>query len=270
VNTALIAPVLSSALIGFVLGCLGGGGSILAVPMLVFVAGLPTTSAVGTSLAMIAVASLLASWAHYRRGRVRLDAALAFGLPGAAAAWVGGQATALVPEAVLLAALAAVMLGVGGWTLLARPHGNRAPASRSRAVRLPASMLAGAGIGLLTGFLGVGGGFLVVPALVAFAGLGLREAIGTSLLVMAFNSGAGVLSHFDEGHVQPALLAALTLATAVGALTGERAASSLPTRKLRRGFAGVVLATGLGVALASLKALQAHPTSSGHLRTSRP
>jgi uncharacterized membrane protein YfcA len=237
------------------LGCLGGGGSILAVPMLIFVAGLPMASAVGTSLAMVAVASLLGAAAHRRRGRVRLDAALAFALPGAVTAWLGAQLTALVPDWLLLATLAVIMLAIGAWTLWPARAGNPSRSAHARRLRIPASVVAGAGVGLLTGFLGVGGGFLVVPALVAFAGIGLREAIGTSLVVIAFNSVGGLLGHLGEEHLQLSLTGALSVATAAGALAGEHAGRLLPTRKLRSGFGGVVLLTGLGVVLASVKAM---------------
>jgi uncharacterized membrane protein YfcA len=99
-----------------------------------------------------------------------------------------------------------------------------------------ASVLAGAGVGLVTRFLGVGGGFLVVPALIAFAGLDMREAVGTSLLVIAINSAAGFVGHLGGRQLNAGLITLLTTAAVVGALAGERVARQVSTTKLRRGF----------------------------------
>jgi uncharacterized membrane protein YfcA len=108
--------------------------------------------------------------------------------------------------------------------------------------------LAGAAAGGITGFLGVGGGFLVVPALIAFAGLGMREAVGTSLLVIAINSAAGLIGHLDAGGLNRSLVASFTAAAVTGGILGEQVARSLSIVKLRRGFALFVTAVGIAVA----------------------
>jgi len=156
---------------------------------------------------------------------------------------------------VLLLAFALLMLVVGVAMLFGngRSVGAELPSPRS-APRLMASLLAGAGVGLITGFLGVGGGFLVVPALIAFAGLDMRSAVGTSLLVIAINSSAGFAGHLSGGQLDFALIGLLTTAAVAGALAGERLARHLSTTRLRRGFGLLVIVVGLGVTVASVVA----------------
>lgn len=243
-----LASVLLSGVIGLALGIFGGGGSILAVPVLVLVTHLAPAGAVGTSLAMVGTTSLIASYAHHRQGLVKPKLALLFGLSGVVTAFLGAKLTALVSGTVIMHAFAALMLVVGIGMLF----GKGRIASAPRGVpSVTASVLAGAGVGLITGFLGVGGGFLVVPALIAFAGLDMREAVGTSLLVIAINSAAGFVGHVGSGQLDAGLIAALTLAAVAGALVGERLARHVSTIKLRRGFGLVVVAVGVAVVLAS-------------------
>jgi hypothetical protein len=132
------------------------------------------------------------------------------------------------------------MLGVGG--LMLRGAGAARRDARPHPVAVPA---AGFGVGLLTGFLGVGGGFLIVPALTLLAGLAMHAAVGTSLLVIAANSAAGLLAHLHEGEMPLGLTAAFTAAAAVGALAGVRLAASLDPARLRRAFAVFVVLVGL-------------------------
>jgi hypothetical protein len=148
-------------------------------------------------------------------------------------------------------AFAAMMLVVGVGMLFGK-GGMRAVSGNVPCddPRLMASILAGAGVGLVTGFLGVGGGFLVVPALLAFAGLDMREAVGTSLLVIAINSAAGFVGHLGGGQLDAGLIAVLTAAAVAGALVGERVARHVSTLKLRRGFGLIVVAVGVTVVLA--------------------
>jgi uncharacterized protein len=246
-----LASVLLSGVIGLSLGIFGGGGSILAVPVLVLVTRLTPAAAVATSLAMVGATSLIASYAHYRRGLVRPQVALLFGLSGVVTSFLGAKLTGLVSGSLIMRAFALLMLVVGIGMLLGKRRSAAAPPEAPRAASRPiAAALAGAGVGLVTGFLGVGGGFLVVPALIAFAGLEMREAVGTSLLVIAINSAAGFLGHLDGGHLDPSLIAALTGAAVAGALVGERLARDLSTITLRRAFGLLVVALGIALVLA--------------------
>jgi len=247
-----LASVLLSVVIGLSLGIFGGGGSILAVPVLVLVTHLAPAAAVGTSLAMVGTTSLVASYAHHRQGYVVAKVALLFGLSGVVTAFLGAKLTALVSGTVLMYSFAALMLVVGVGMLLGkgRNTGPDCPSSAPTS-RLTASILAGAGVGLITGFLGVGGGFLVVPALIAFAGLDLRQAVGTSLFVIAINSAAGFAGHLGDGRLDFGLVVLLTIAAVGGALVGERVARHVSTTKLRRGFGLIVIVVGLAVTIAS-------------------
>jgi uncharacterized membrane protein YfcA len=264
----LVSSLLLSGLIGLSLGMFGGGGSILAVPVLVLVTGLTPAAAVGTSLAMVGTTSLIAGYAHYRRGRVRPKVALLFGLSGALAAFLGAKLTRLVSGSVILFSFAALMLVIGVGMLFSGggTHTVKAetPPGRSRPT---AAVLAGAGVGLVTGFLGVGGGFLVVPALIAFAGLEMRDAVGTSLLVIAISGAAGFVGHLGGGGLDVGLIAQLTSAAVAGALVGERVARTVSTTKLRRGFGLLVLGVGVTVAVTgSSRSARRHHTPAGNPR----
>ncbi len=251
-DSVFILSLLLSAGIGLSLGVFGGGGSILAVPVLLLVTHLAPAAAVGTSLAMVGTSSLIASYAHYRQGYVVPRVALLFGLSGMLTAFLGAKLTALVSESVILHAFALILLVVGVSMLSGKGRSAALPHSRpSRAPQQTASILAGAGVGLLTGFLGVGGGFLVVPALIAFAGLDVRRAVGTSLLVIAINSVAGFVGHATASPLDLPLIGLLTAAAVAGALMGERLARQLSTTSLRRGFGLLVIVVGLVVVAAS-------------------
>lgn len=259
-----LASVVLSCLIGLALGIFGGGGSILAVPVLVLVTHLAPTGAVGTSLAMVGTTSLIASYAHHRRGYVVPKIALLFGGSGVLTAFLGAKLTALVSGTVLTNSFAALMLVVGVGMTFGKGRETGTEAASSPPLKLMASIFAGAGVGLITGFLGVGGGFLVVPALLAFAGLDLRHAVGTSLLVIAINSLAGFAGHLGGGQLDLSLIVMLTTAAALGALAGERVARRISPTKLRRGFGLIVIGAGLGVTIASAvsaNALRSHAQS---------
>jgi uncharacterized membrane protein YfcA len=157
------------------------------------------------------------------------------------AAPLGAQAAHAVAPRVLLLLFAVLMLVVGGLML----RGKAGPRPRSPAPYRAAVPAAGLGVGLLTGFLGVGGGFLVVPALTLLAGLPIHAAVGTSLLVIAANSAAGVLGHLRQGEMPLGLTAAFAGAAALGALPGVLLASSLDPARLRRAFAFFVILVGL-------------------------
>jgi uncharacterized membrane protein YfcA len=246
-GTDVVIVLAFFGLVGVLLGAFGGGGSLLVVPVLVHVAGLAPARAVAMSLVIVGVTSSIASLVHHRRHRVRIRTASMFALPSAIAALVGAKLTHLVSGEVLMLAFAALMLTVGSWMLRGARPTRTAPATGTRA-RLVPTVLAGAAIGALTGFLGTGGGFLVVPALVAFARLDMREAVRTSLLVIALNSVCGLIGHLGTAPVDLAVAAPLTAAAVAGALIGDRLSAGLPVDALRRGFAVLVVVVGALVA----------------------
>jgi uncharacterized membrane protein YfcA len=220
--------------------------------VLVYVAGLDAPSAVGVSLAVVGATSLVAAFAQARQGRVRVRAALLFAGAGMPAAWAGSRLTALVSGRMLLLAFSAFMVVVA--LVMLRPPGAAGNASHPRRARATVVCAAGALVGLLTGFLGVGGGFLVVPALVLLAQLPMHEAVGTSLVVIAANAAAGLVGHLEGRGLPLPVLVPFTAISITGALVGTRLGGRVPADRLRRAFAVLVLVVGAAVFAANLAA----------------
>jgi uncharacterized membrane protein YfcA len=223
--------------IGLALGLTGAGGSILTLPVLVYLAGIAPREAVGLSLLIVGSAALVGALQRARAGEVHFRAAGMFVLSGMAGAVVGAKLTPLLSPSALMLSFASLMVVVALRMLLA---GNSAPqpAPECKPVRC---LLAGGAVGVLTGFLGVGGGFLLMPALVKFARLPLRTATGTSLAVIACNSAAGFVSHLGESPVPWLLAGVFSTIAAAGVLVGGKLASKLPEKTLRKAFAIFVL-----------------------------
>jgi uncharacterized protein len=248
----IFALILSGA-IGVSLGLLGGGGSILAVPVLVYVAGIEAKESIAMSLAIVGATSFIGSLLHGRKGKLDLRVAATFGGAGIIGAYFGARLTQLVASGSLLLIFAALMLTVAV-LMLARQDRPAAEAQRHEG-KLLHTLLAGLGVGVLTGFLGVGGGFLVVPALVLFAGLPMPLAIGTSLLVIAINSTAGFVGHLGEGRLQFSLTAAFTAMAVAGTFVGERFARRVPAQKLQQVFAYFVILVALFLVAENYRAI---------------
>lgn len=227
-----------SLLIGVSLGFFGGGGSILTVPLLVYVFGLAPKEAIASSLLVVAVASLSGAYQHGRAGNVELRVALLFGAAGMLGAYLGARAGAFVDGQLLLLLFAAMMMG----TAIAMWRGRRAPASEA-VRRAPTRLLAqGFAVGLLTGLIGAGGGFLIVPALALWAGLSMPAAVGTSLVIIVLNTLAGFLGQIAHVDVDYRLVAGVSAAAVAGSFGGARFARRVDPASLRRAFAGFVLA----------------------------
>jgi uncharacterized membrane protein YfcA len=249
----VVALILSGA-IGVSLGLLGGGGSILAVPVLVYVAGIEAKESVAMSLAIVGSTSLFGSLLHGRKGKLDLKVAAIFGGAGITGAYAGAKLTHLVANRTLLLLFAALMLVVAVAMLL-RKDKSDASAARTQKGSLALTLLVGLGVGFLTGFLGVGGGFLVVPALVLFAGLPMRLAVGTSLLVIAINSAAGFVGHLGEGELQLSKTVAFTVAAVAGTFVGEHFTRRVPAARLRRMFAYFVILVAIFLVAENFRAL---------------
>lgn len=242
-TTGLILTVLLATLIGVSLGLLGGGGSILAVPLLVYVADLPVMEAIATSLLVVGVTSVVGILSHARARRIRWRTGLLFGLAGMAGAYVGGRLAEHLPAGLLLTAFAVVMLA----TSVAMIRGPRATGERTTPRERPPlrTSLDGVLVGLVTGLLGTGGGFLVVPALALRGGLPMPVAVGTSLVVIAMNSVAGLAGHLAAVRVDWGLAAAVTTAAILGSAVSARFAGRIPAETLRRLFGWLVAAMGI-------------------------
>lgn len=256
----MILPGLLGALVmGLVLGCIGGGGSILTVPILVFLFGQDPLTATGLSLFIVSCTSAVGTLSHHRQGRIRWSVAAIFGgasiasvyamrhwvvpaLPDPLVRW-GGHTIAKADAILLLFAVLMVLVAVS----MVRPSAQDRPSptsGRHAAWLIPA----GVGVGALTGLLGAGGGFLIIPALIFCAGLDMRQAVGTSLAIIAVNAGIGFLGDTDvhlKDHAR-ILLPFVALAIA-GILVGSRLAGRVPEARLRQAFGWTVLGMGLWI-----------------------
>ena len=230
----LLAAALS-LLIGLTLGLLGGGGSILTLPMLVYVLQVEAKQSIASSLFVVGVTSLVGMVAHARAGRVQWRVGFLFGAAGMAGAYTGGRVAWFLPGQVLLLAFGVVMLV----TALAMLRGRREHGPAELA--LARVLGVGFAVGVVSGLVGAGGGFLIVPALSLFGGLAMPEAVATSLFVIALQSFAGLGGHVVNTELDWQLLSLVTVAAVAGSLVGVRVARHLSPAMLRRTFAWFVL-----------------------------
>lgn len=237
--------LVSGALIGVLLGLLGGGGSILAVPALVYAVGLDMAQAIPVSLIVIGVASAVGALPKVRAGQVEWRLAAVFAAAGIPATFAGAAIGSHLPQSVLLLGFAAVMV-LAGIRMLGDTEHTGTACDTDGGINwrrcAPRSIPAGLAVGLLTGLFGVGGGFLIIPALVLMLGVEMPIAVGTSLIIIVANSAAGVLSHLDGLHVNWAVAAAFAATATVASLLAGHLGTRLNTDRLQRWFAFLVLA----------------------------
>ncbi len=224
-----------ASLVGLVLGALGGGGSIVTTPILVYVAQIPPERAVGMSLVVVGLTSLVGAVLHIRRGNFAARPALLFALTGMIGSFLGANGTHLFASRTLMLIFSSIMLVVGivMWNAPAACPTKRHKASDC--------LIAGFAVGLLTGFIGVGGGFLIVPALVLFADLETKLAAGTSLGVIAVNCATGLLGHVRFVQIDWFLLGGFLAFAITGIIIGTRISHRLPELQLRKAFAVTVV-----------------------------
>jgi uncharacterized protein len=239
----LLAGLALALLIGVTLGLLGGGGSILTVPVFVYVMGVEPKAAIAMSLPVVGITSLLAAWGHWRRGTLHLRTALTFGSVAMLAAWASARFVARhVPGTVQLALLGVVMLAAAISMLRRQPARQDAAAPATGSPRGQALLAVGAATGALTGLVGIGGGFLFVPALVVLGRLPVHMAVGTSLLVIAMNTAAAAVDYVGHIGVDWRLVGAFTALAILGSVAGARIGRRTSPAALRRGFAYFLLA----------------------------
>lgn len=234
--------IVLAVLVGLSLGLLGGGGSILTVPLLVYVAGVEAKAAIATSLLVVGVTSAVGALSHARAGRVQWRTGLLFGGAGMVGAYGGGRLAQLIPGEILLLAFALMMVA----TAVAMLRGRKQVDPSRVHDRLPVGrvLLDGLVVGLVTGLVGAGGGFLVVPALALLGGLPMPVAVGTSLVVIAIKSFGGLAGYLASVQIDWGLALGVTAAAVVGALVGGRLVSRVHPETLRKGFGWFVLVMG--------------------------
>ena len=227
-------------LIGLALGLLGGGGSILTVPVFVYVLGFGPKESIAMSLAVVGLTSLAGAAGHWRQGHVKIRVALIFGLVAMAGSYLGTRLARFLTGAEQLTIFGTVMLVAAAFMF--RGRSDEAP----RRSPLPVAVTAAEGfvVGILTGLVGVGGGFVIVPSLV-WAGLQMVDAIGTSLLVIAMNSAVGFYGYLGQVQIAWMPMALVMAGTLPGIATGAYATRFVPPRILRRIFAVLILCVAI-------------------------
>ncbi|MEW2482971.1 sulfite exporter TauE/SafE family protein [Mycobacterium sp. NPDC049093] len=226
-----------AVLVGVSLGLLGGGGSILTVPLLAYVAGMEAKQAIATSLLVVGVTSAVSALSHARAGRVQWRSGLMFGAAGMVGAYLGGLLSYVVPGTVLLTAFTVVMIATG----IAMIKGRKTCEPTTRTMPVAKVLSMGLGVGVVTGAVGAGGGFLVVPALALLGGLPMPVAVGTSLLVITMNSAAGLAGHLSTVPIDWTIAGAVTAAAVLGSLLGTRLTAHVDPDAVRRAFGWFVL-----------------------------
>ena len=238
--TILLAISLS-LLIGVSLGLLGGGGSILTVPIMIYALGVGEKSAIASSLLVVGATSAVAVIAHARAGNVVWRVALIFAGAGMAGAFLGGKVAKFLPASLLLVIFAVIMFATAFFMWRGRKATPGVPAAVAKPLPIPTILLEGLIVGLVTGLVGAGGGFLVVPALALLGGLPMQKAVGSSLVVIALKSFAGFAGYASHVTIDWELTGIVTAAAIVGSFGGAALAKKVPQEQLRKGFAVFVL-----------------------------
>ena len=236
----MVLVYICAIIIGATLGFFGGGGAILTVPLLHYIVGMSITNAIATSLIIISIASIGATWQQARYHHVQWKSGLLIGLTGMVGSVIGAQLSIFLPPQSLLLILAAIMLSSGLAMLCNRFTNimcdiNMPPPSMVKII------LTGSLIGIITGLVGAGGGFLVVPTLVLFFGLSMHQAIGTSLFVIALNTTSGALSHLSIVTLDFQLLSIIATLAIFGTWIGGRLARNIKAENLRKQFAFIII-----------------------------
>ncbi|MDP3481775.1 MAG: sulfite exporter TauE/SafE family protein [Sulfuricella sp.] len=241
--------IISGAITGIVLGLFGSGGSIIAMPALMYLLNVEAKSAIAMSMGIVAVTATISGWDNWRRGNVDLKVAAMFGLFGVIGTYGGARLGVYTPVQVQLTLFALVMYAAA-WKMLQskkQPVSQLAtaggtPLSEDEAISAHMGHIAahGVGVGVLTGLVGVGGGFLIVPALVLLSGIPMKIAIGTSLVIVAAKSYSGFAGYVAAVPVDWSTMASFTAVTVAGSFVGTRVAHRFSQETLKRSF-GVFL-----------------------------
>lgn len=257
-NTMIIAGYFAAALIGLSLGLIGGGGSILTVPVLVYLFGIDAVTATAYSLFVVGATSLVGAFPKYKEGLVDLKTAVIFGAPSILAVYfTRAYLVPFIPDQVLsigdfelskrllLMGLFALLMVFASISMIRNKKPVVQAAGGEQGFKYGLILLEGAVVGVLTGLVGAGGGFLIIPALVLFTGLPMKKAVGTSLLIIAAKSLIGFTG--DLGSLQPdwQLLLIVTGIAIIGIIAGNRLARQIDGNKLKVGFGWFVLVMGI-------------------------
>ncbi|MBX3239116.1 MAG: sulfite exporter TauE/SafE family protein [Chitinophagaceae bacterium] len=253
-----IAGYFASVLIGITLGLIGGGGSILTVPVLVYLFSIDTVLATGYSLFVVGTTSVVGSVSYFKKGLVNIKTAVVFGVPSIAAVFLTRAyivpaippeiftiGTLVVTRNMMLMLLFAVLMIVSSWSMIRKGKDPVEEAPAQQQFNYPFILLEGIVVGVLTGLVGAGGGFLIIPALVVLSKLPMKEAIGTSLVIIAAKSLIGFLGEGRETPVNWTFLSIVTVFAIVGIFIGSALSHKINGEKLKPAFGWFVLAMGI-------------------------
>lgn len=246
----IVIALMLAVLVGVSLGLLGGGGSILTVPILTYVVGMGPQEAIASSLFIVGATSAFSVLSHAKAGRVRWKTGIIFGLAGMLGAFAGGFIGGFIPGVVLMVLFALMMVVTA--TAMIRGRKSRTDSGASdtqRPLPLLRILLDGFLVGLATGLVGAGGGFLIVPALNLLGGIPIAIAVGTSLLVITMKSFAGLAGYLFNVQIDWPIVLGFTAVAIAGSLVGTRLAGIIPEKALRKSFGFFVLAVGMFVLL---------------------
>ncbi|MEV1128643.1 sulfite exporter TauE/SafE family protein [Agromyces sp. NPDC049794] len=239
----LVIALLLAVLVGVALGLMGGGGSILTVPILTYVLGMGPKEAIAASLFIVGVTSAVSVFSHARAGRVRWKTGLIFGAAGMAGAFLGGILGGYIPGPVLMVLFAIMMIATAAAMIRGRRKAD-VPGHPQRTMPILRILLDGFLVGIATGLVGAGGGFLIVPALNLLGGLPMAAAVGSSLLVIAMKSFAGLSGYLLSVQIDWPVVLAFTATAIAGSFIGSALAGRIPETALRKGFGIFVLVVG--------------------------
>ena len=255
-----------AALIGLSLGLMGGGGSILTVPIFVYVLAFDPKLAIAMSLPVVGVTSLVGAIGHWRAGNVNLETAALFGVVAMIAAYAGARLAAFISGAVQLSLLAVIMLAaaISMFVNARRPPSATTPGTSERPASLQLLLTVALVVGLVTGVVGVGGGFLIVPALVLLGRIPMKQAVGTSLLVIAMNCASAFTGYMGRVDLPWTFVLGFTAVAVLGILAGTYLVRYVSQRALKQAFAIFLVVMGAFILVRNRQAFSAPPRGERH------
>lgn len=268
-----IIGYIASILIGISLGLIGGGGSILTVPVLVYLFHIDPVQATAYSLFIVGASSLVGAWPKYKQGFVNLKTAIIFGIPSIAAVFatrkfivpaipneLGEFAGIAITKSLLMMMLFAVLMVAASFSMIRSKKNKETELEGEQKFNYPLILLEGALVGILTGLVGAGGGFLIIPALVMLSKLPMKQAVGTSLLIIAAKSLIGFTGDLGNRTMDWTLLLTVTALAIAGIFIGDKLSKRIDGNKLKTGFGWFILVMGLYIIAQQLF----FPTGGGH------
>lgn len=248
-------------LVGLSLGLIGGGGSILAVPILKYVLGVTAKEAIAMSLFIVGTVSVVGLIPHWQQKNVNLPVAFSFIPPAMIGAFLGAKITSLpiITDTVQIVSFAIIMLLAS--ILMIRKSSKKSnknqeeelekiPEKESIVKKIFLTTLQGLGVGIITGFVGVGGGFLIIPCLVLVGGIPMKEAVGTSLLIIATNSASGFLGYLNQVELNWFIIISFSIFASLGIITGAKLGQKIEAKSLQKAFGYFVLVVAVFVLIA--------------------